>query len=294
MSHWLVRSVLGSLLGLLAWPAAVAAEEITVEPGVSAHLKSLSSDSAQVQVTWQITCLGEGTGTRYGGNLYLIDEDTGEEMYMGGVFSGSGSAVQSVKRRKKERRMRPRIKAQCSKVGSNGSLFGSEPAEAIGETLLIPAKGGNGGGGGGNGPDEPLQPGGCANELLGSAGADVLNGGESGDLVLALGGADRVHGRGGHDCLVGGSGRDRLFGESGSDRLTGGGGSDRLDGGPGRNAYDAGRGDDRIKARNGLREQVRCGPGEDTARVDRNDRLRGCEHVARGSQGGGARGLPAR
>jgi Ca2+-binding RTX toxin-like protein len=90
---------------------------------------------------------------------------------------------------------------------------------------------------------------------------------------------ERAPSRDGHDCLVGGSGRDRLLGEDGYDRLTGGSGRDRLDGGPGRNAYDAGSGDDQVKARNGRRETVRCGPGDDSASVDRNDRVRGCETV---------------
>ena len=294
MGDRIIRSALGALLALLIWPAVGVAENITVMPTTSAHLKSLSPSSARVRVTWNIRCNGPGTAAQYGGNLYLIDEVTHEEIYMGGIFSGAGGAIQTVKRRDKDRRMRPRIKAQCSKVGGNGTRFGSDTIETVGGFVVIPAKNGHGGGGGGNHggggggggsggaePDDPLRPGGCANELLGSAGPDVLDGEAGGDLILALGGADRVRGRGGHDCLHGGSGRDRLFGEAGYDRLTGGGGADLLDGGPGRNAFDAGRGDDRIRARNGLRERVRCGPGDDTALADRSDRLRGCEHVAR-------------
>ncbi len=301
MGDRFIRFVVGAALALLAWPSVGVAEDITVTPSTSAHLKSLSPSSARVRVTWHIRCSGPGTAAQYGGNLYLIDEVTHEEIYMGGIFSGAGDAIQIVERRSKDRRMRPRIKAQCSKVGGNGTRFGSDTVETVGEDILIPARDGHGGGGGGGNhgaggggnhgaggggsggaePDDPLRPGGCASELLGSAGPDVLDGEAGGDLILALGGADRVRGRGGHDCLLGGSGRDRLFGEAGYDRLTGGGGADLLDGGPGRNAFDAGRGDDRIRARNGLRERVRCGPGDDTALVDRSDRLRGCEHVAR-------------
>jgi hypothetical protein len=290
-----IRFAFGALLASLAWPVAVgAADEVTVEPSASARVKHLSPGSALVQVRWSITCLGPGTEGSYSGSLTLVDEDTGEEIYMGGISTAAGDATQLVERREKDRRMKPRISARCSKYDSNGSLFGSDTVEALGDVIVIPAKGANGGGGNGGGghggggggsggadPDDPLGSGGCANELHGSAGPDVLNGEAGGDLILALGGADRVRGGDGHDCLVGGSGGDRLLGEDGYDRLTGGSGADRLDGGPGRNAYDAGPGDDRVKARNGRRETVRCGPGEDTARADANDRLRGCEHVAR-------------
>lgn len=141
--------------------------------------------------------------------------------------------------------------------------------------------GGHGGGGsGGGGPTDPIRHGGCANEVKGTAGPDILDGGADGDLVLALGGDDRARGRAGDDCLVGAAGDDRLLGDAGYDRLTGGSGADRLDGGSGENAYDAGSGDDRVDARNGRSETVRCGPGDDAVRADSNDRLHGCEHVA--------------
>jgi hypothetical protein len=61
--------------------------------------------------------------------------------------------------------------------------------------------------------------------------------------------------------------------------LTGGRGDDRLSGGSGVNAYDAGPGADCIDAPNGRPELVRCGSGRDRARVDRRDRVRGCERL---------------
>jgi Ca2+-binding RTX toxin-like protein len=146
-----------------------------------------------------------------------------------------------------------------------------------------PGGGAPGGGSGGAGPDDPIRHGGCSNELHGSTGPDVLDGGTDGDLILALGGNDMVRGRDGDDCLVGGSGSDRLLGGAGYDRLTGGSGADRLNGGEGRNAYDAGSGNDQVDSRNGRAETVRCGPGHDAARADANDRLVGCEHVASGN-----------
>ena len=284
--------VLAAALGALAMPAPSVADHVGIQASASATLKSLSPSSATVEVSFSITCTGASGEPFYFGSLRLVDMDTLEETYLGGVSGASGSSTLSVSRGERDRRVQTRLRASC---GDAVTLHGSPFIEVNSDGLVIPARGqGGGGGGGGNGggggggsggadPDDPLRPGGCAIELRGSAGPDVLDGGPGGDLILALGGSDRVRGRAGHDCLVGSSGRDRLLGEDGSDRLTGGAGRDRLEGGPGRNAYDAGSGNDRIKARNRRRETVRCGPGEDTASADRNDRLRGCEHVVRPS-----------
>jgi hypothetical protein len=45
--------------------------------------------------------------------------------------------------------------------------------------------------------------------------------------------------------------------------------------------YRGGRGKDRIKAANRIAERIDCGPGRDSARVDRTDSLRRCERVTR-------------
>ncbi len=58
----------------------------------------------------------------------------------------------------------------------------------------------------------------------GRAGADTLDGGDSGDILF---------GRGGADLLYGGAGQDSLFGEEGADLLFGGAGIDLIDGGEG-------------------------------------------------------------
>jgi Ca2+-binding RTX toxin-like protein len=292
MSRFAPRLGVFAVAALLASPAAAAADQVTISLAVSATVEKLTPTSAHVRVSWGIACSGEGVDPRYSGDLKLVDLATAEEIYLGGVSSASGDAIALVERRATRRRLRPQIKASCGKADANGAVRGSDTVEAVGPAVVIPAKnrggndggsgggqGGTGGAGGGGGPDDPLGPGGCARERRGTPGPDVLEGGERGDLILALGGADRVRGRRGHDCIVGGPGGDRLLGDEGDDRLTGSGGADRLDGGPGRNVYDAGPGDDRIKARNGQRELVRCGPGEDWVRADSNDRLRGCEHV---------------
>jgi len=84
--------------------------------------------------------------------------------------------------------------------------------------------------------------------------------------------ADLIYGRAGNDVLLGGRGNDVLNGGAGADVLDGGAGVDRLFGGPG---------NDTLKARDGARDLVDCGPGRDLALVDRLDRLSGCEHVVR-------------
>jgi Ca2+-binding RTX toxin-like protein len=112
----------------------------------------------------------------------------------------------------------------------------------------------------------------CANRLTGTTGADRINGGSGGDRIRGRGGDDRLRSFGGRDCLSGGSGDDSLSGGSRRDRISGGSGRDRISGGSG---------SDRIKAVDGTRDRVNCGSGNDTARVDRRDSVRRCEHVTR-------------
>jgi len=141
----------------------------------------------------------------------------------------------------------------------------------------------------------------CAVRLRGRAGSDRLRGTRSGDRLLGEAGDDLLESFGGRDCLFGmagrdvlrggsgsdrlwgGTGADRLVGGSGADELWGGAGADRLTGGSGRDRFHGGGGRDVIDARDGARESVDCGPGRDTARVDRRDRVRGCERVVVGA-----------
>jgi Ca2+-binding RTX toxin-like protein len=101
----------------------------------------------------------------------------------------------------------------------------------------------------------------------GSAHGDRLTGTTAGDLLYGLGG---------NDVLLGGQGNDILYGGPGNDLLNGGAGRDRLYGGPG---------SDVLQARDGQRDVVDCGPGRDTAIVDRLDRVSGCEIVRRRARG---------
>lgn len=145
-----------------------------------------------------------------------------------------------------------------------------------------------------------------ADQIFGSEGADLICGLGGNDVIDGLGGDDTLYGdacndvaklhaaqagKDGNDKLTGGDGNDKLYGaggndnlrgNAGNDKLYGGGGNDTLDGGKGRNTYSGGAGNDVIKARNGKREKVSCGPGKrDRATVDRSDRVKGCERVRR-------------
>jgi Tol biopolymer transport system component len=130
-----------------------------------------------------------------------------------------------------------------------------------------------------------------------TARADVIVGDGTVDVICGHGGADVIRGLGGNDTLYGDRcGRqpaaagprgaaavanvhDRLFGGRGNDRLFGGAGADRLHGGPGRDVLRSGSGDDTALVRDGARDQVICGKGQDVVRADRRDRLSGCERV---------------
>ncbi|MDP9224304.1 MAG: hypothetical protein M3P18_10685 [Actinomycetota bacterium] len=289
------RRVLGffgfvAVLALL-WPVASPADHVSITATVSASLKErISSRSWSVEVSWNATCQGAAPGAEnYAGNLYLVDLDTGERIYLGGVSSAPGKVTQPVEARSRERHLRAELTISCFE---DGSLHGGGPlvvtSDASGNVVLIPPlfddEGGPGGAGDDHGsgdPTEPQRTGGCKNALVGTSGPDSLVGGGAGEVIFGFGGDDRIEGRGGHDCLVGGQGDDVLRGQGGYDLLTGGRGDDTLVGGPGVNAYDAGPGRDFVDARNGRRELVRCGSGRDRARLDQSDRARSCEKVSR-------------
>ncbi|MDQ2982204.1 MAG: hypothetical protein M3R26_07780, partial [Actinomycetota bacterium] len=262
----------------------------SVEASVVAVLKERAGSGAwRVEVSYFVRCVGDERGTQYFGTLSLVDEQTSERIYLGGVSSASGKVTQIVAAKPYWRRMRPELKVAC---GAGEPRHGSPFIEVIGDVAFIPALDGDGEGGGGSGsgsgggsggsdPTEPTRAGGCLRPLVGTDGPDTLIGSGAGDVIFGRGGSDSIHGRDGHDCLVGGAGNDTLRGESGDDRLTGGRGADTLVGGAGINVYDAGSGNDVVDSVNRRVEFVRCGPGQDRARVDRRDSVSGCERVTR-------------
>ena len=110
-------------------------------------------------------------------------------------------------------------------------------------------------------PLGPL-PGACANERLGTAARDVLDGSAAGDRLRGLAGNDRLAGLAGRDCLFGGAGNDRLSGGAGNDRLAGNGGNDRASGGAGNDRASGGAGNDKV-AGGGGKDKLAGGTGDD-------------------------------
>jgi hemolysin type calcium-binding protein len=295
MRAWLRRVVISaSLLALLAVPATSAADHVSISGSVGAVVTEIEPARVEIKVTWNLTCNGASGGASYRGDLYMLDDETGVERYLGGIASASGEVITHEPRTGHDRQVHATLRA--ANCFENSSAHGSQTVEFGSSSVVVPAKepggggggggGGNGGGGGGNGgggnggPTDPLVTGGCSVQLLGTPQADNLVGTDAGELILALGGDDLVTAGNGHDCLIGEDGNDRLEGQDGSDRLTGGKGNDLLIGGPGKNFYDAGGGKDRVKAKNGKSETVRCGPGKDRARVDRSDHVSSCEKTS--------------
>jgi Ca2+-binding RTX toxin-like protein len=113
-------------------------------------------------------------------------------------------------------------------------------------------------------------------------------------LIEGRAGNDRLFPQSGYTTvaarrtLLGQAGRDRLLatpdgavlhGGNGHDRLIGGQGADNLTGGRGADAISGGRGRDLLRAIDGSRDRVSCGPGADRAKVDGIDRVKGCERL---------------
>jgi Ca2+-binding RTX toxin-like protein len=275
------------------FPALALASHVTVSADARAELgERISATTWRVLVSWEVRCEGPDWAPSYGGSLELLDVGTGERIYLGGVSTAAGTTGVHVERRAKERQLVPYLKISCSLTNpEDGESHGDGPIEVTGTAVVVPAResgggggggegdGGGGSGGSGSGAPSGFPAGACAREIRGTSGAETIVGTAAAENVFALGGADVVRGRNGHDCLRGGGGNDRLQGEGGRDALYGGTGADVLVGGPGRNFYDGGGGNDTIRAANGAADEIVCGAGVDTARVDRADTIRGCERV---------------
>lgn len=85
----------------------------------------------------------------------------------------------------------------------------------------------------------------CGNRIDGTRKSEALRGGQDSEVIYGRGGKDKIRPRGATDCVY------------------------------------AGRGKDRVMARGGGPDRIRCGRGRDVAYVDRSDRVKGCERVLR-------------
>jgi metallophosphoesterase (TIGR03767 family) len=131
------------------------------------------------------------------------------------------------------------------------------------------------GGGGG-------EPGlGCHGVSPGTSGNDTITGTARDDRIAGLRGSDRIRGLAGNDCIDGNRGKDKLFGGIDNDLIRGGGGRDVIKLDAGQDRAIGGRGRDKIDARDGERDEVRCGKGRDFAKADKVDVVKGCETVRR-------------
>lgn len=123
-------------------------------------------------------------------------------------------------------------------------------------------------------------------ELLGTSGANVMEGGGGNDRILGLEGNDTLRGGDGNDTLNGGIGNDtlrgdanedRLFGREGNDDLDGGSGDDLVVGNEGNDTLNGSGGDDAIRGGAGI-DNINGGDGDDEVfGGDDNDTIRGGE-----------------
>lgn len=73
--------------------------------------------------------------------------------------------------------------------------------------------------------------------IVGSAGANLILGGDGNDIIDGRGGSDVIFGGAGNDVVNGGTGSDLLFGDAGNDIIRGGAGVDIVSGGAGNDAF---------------------------------------------------------
>jgi Ca2+-binding RTX toxin-like protein len=84
----------------------------------------------------------------------------------------------------------------------------------------------------------------------------------AGRVLVGTSGADRLDGNNGSDTISGLDGDDRLYGRAGSDSIDAGAGNDHVEGGPGADRIDGGAGDDYLVGGHGD-DIVRGGAGND-------------------------------
>ncbi|MGJ8544954.1 MAG: calcium-binding protein [Sulfitobacter sp.] len=87
--------------------------------------------------------------------------------------------------------------------------------------------------------------------LNGTAGDDVIAGGDGADVIFGFEGDDSLLGEEGDDSIVGGDGSDTLRGGYGDDTLIGGDGDDEIEGLYGNDVIDTGAGNDHVFGRDG-------------------------------------------
>ena len=110
----------------------------------------------------------------------------------------------------------------------------------------------------------------CPGALVGTAGADVIQGRGGDDVVCGLGGDDIICGGAGNDIVLGGDDNDTLSGESGDDDIAGEAGDDTLLGGDGNDTLNGDSGLDTINGDAGG-DTILGGDGNDILAGDIDD-----------------------
>lgn len=111
--------------------------------------------------------------------------------------------------------------------------------------------------------------GGCT--VVGTDGADRLNGRPGDDVICSFGGNDTINGGTGDDRILAGAGNDRVLGGAGADTIFGEEGADDIDGGPGADSLHGGADADVIRSRDGQVDLVEGDEGVDRSISDRRD-----------------------
>jgi Tol biopolymer transport system component len=261
--------------------------------GVDFNGGVLSADGTRAAFASDDTDLPAGhTGS--GSQVYLRDLAAGTTQL---ISSTSGSATTNANATSTNVWMSAQAtritwtSAATDLIGSFGDLNGgAADFYARGTGIAPPATGGTGpgtgggdtSGGGGSGSDGSGGGSGPGGGSPGGAGGQASGGSPGGAGGQASGGAPVAPGGGvvakgitrrgsaKRDRLIGTAFADKLYGLGGNDKIVGRGGPDLLSGGPG---------SDTIDAADGVRDTVDCGPGHDRARVDKKDKLIGCEKV---------------
>ncbi len=116
--------------------------------------------------------------------------------------------------------------------------------------------------------------------LVGGNGNDVLTGNDSANTILGVApagtagvkpgpaGNDILLGGGGNDLMFGAEGNDFLFGGTGNDVMLGADGNDWLVGQAGTDTFNSGAGDDHNFAKDGQKDNITCGAGNDVVQAD--------------------------
>jgi Ca2+-binding RTX toxin-like protein len=132
-----------------------------------------------------------------------------------------------------------------------------------------------------------------ADNLVGTAGNDLMSGGLADDTIIGANGNDTIWGESGNDYLLGGSGNDHLLGGGGNDLMYGGDGDDFLSSGGGADTILGGQGNDTVSLE-GLTSRISVDLGAATPTIlsatglvfseienlisgDGHDRILGCD-----------------